>query len=106
MKYVSRRPDLRGNRRLADERNPILDGSEYTADEVEFMLAMDRYKRHNRRPFPTWQEVYGVFRSLGYTKCQNGRPDNTTADSRKDRASPSVMTNYRSRSGRSRGTGS
>jgi hypothetical protein len=40
----------------------------YTEDEWEFMKTMDRYKRENRRPYPTWLEVYRVFRSLGYTK--------------------------------------
>jgi len=32
------------------------------------MKAMDRYKRENRRPFPTWSEVLEVLRSLGYRK--------------------------------------
>lgn len=41
---------------------------EYTEDELEFMMAMDRYKRDNNRPFPTWHEVYKVFVSLGYSK--------------------------------------
>lgn len=40
----------------------------YDEDEREFMLAMDRYKRVNRRPFPTWCEVLGVLKSLGYHK--------------------------------------
>ncbi len=40
----------------------------YTDDEVEFMLEMDRFKRDMRRPFPTWHEVLGVLRSLGYRK--------------------------------------
>lgn len=44
------------------------DGSQFTADEVEFMMAMDRYKREHRRPYPTWKEVYDVFKSLGYRK--------------------------------------
>ena len=43
-------------------------GSEFTEDEVEFMLAMDRYKRVNHRPFPTWREVLSVVKSLGYDK--------------------------------------
>ena len=32
------------------------------------MKAMDRYKRENRRPFPTWSEVLEVLRSLGYRR--------------------------------------
>ena len=41
---------------------------DYNDDETEFMKAMDRYKRENRRPFPTWSEVLEVLGSLGYRK--------------------------------------
>jgi hypothetical protein len=37
-------------------------------EEAAFKQAMDRYKRENRRPFPTWSEVLEVLRSLGYRK--------------------------------------
>jgi hypothetical protein len=40
----------------------------YADDEVEFMLAMDRYKRDQRRPFPAWSEVLAVLKGLGYRK--------------------------------------
>jgi hypothetical protein len=39
---------------------------DYTADEVEFMNAMNLYRRKNGRNFPTWSEVLEVVRSLGY----------------------------------------
>lgn len=39
---------------------------EYTADELEFMRAMDDYKRKSGRPFPTWSEVLEVVRGMGY----------------------------------------
>ncbi len=41
---------------------------DYTDEEIDFMKAMDQYKRDNRRPFPTWSEVLEVLRSLGYRK--------------------------------------
>ena len=41
---------------------------DYNDDETDFMKAMDRYKRENRRPFPTWSEVLEVMRSLGYRR--------------------------------------
>lgn len=44
------------------------DDTPYTADEVEFMMALDKYKRDNRRPFPTCSEVLRVLVSLGYRK--------------------------------------
>ncbi len=41
---------------------------DYDNDEIEFMKAMDQYKRENRRPFPTWSEVLEVLRAMGYRK--------------------------------------
>ena len=44
--------------------------SSYTPEEREFIMAMDRYMRENRRPFPTWHEVFAVLLSLGYRKVE------------------------------------
>lgn len=49
-------------------------GAGYTDDEVEFMLAMERYKRFAQRPFPTWHEVLSVIRELGYRKPEKWKP--------------------------------
>lgn len=39
------------------------------SDELlEFVMAIDEYKRLNNRPFPTWSEVFEVIRYLGYRK--------------------------------------
>lgn len=46
----------------------VYPGSGYTDDEVEFMKALDKYKRDNRRPFPTCSEVLEVLFKLGYCK--------------------------------------
>lgn len=43
-------------------------GHEYDAEQVEFIKAMDRYKRDRCRPYPTCAEVLAVARSLGYRK--------------------------------------
>jgi len=40
----------------------------YTHDEIEFMNAMDQYRRRACRPFPNWGEVLEVLRSLGYRR--------------------------------------
>jgi len=42
---------------------------DYTPDEIEFMGAMDEYKRRNGRMFPTCSEVLEVVRLLGYEKA-------------------------------------
>ncbi len=47
---------------------------DYTIEEIEFMGAMDVYKRHSGRMFPTCSEVLEVLKSLGYEKCPNTEP--------------------------------
>lgn len=41
---------------------------DYTDDEVQFMNALDDYKRSSGRMFPTCSEVLEVVRSLGYVR--------------------------------------
>lgn len=41
---------------------------DYSDDEVEFMNALDEYKRKSGRMFPTCSEVLEVVRDLGYVK--------------------------------------
>jgi hypothetical protein len=41
---------------------------DYTDSEVEFMNALDDYKRKSGRMFPTCSEVLEVIHSLGYVK--------------------------------------
>jgi hypothetical protein len=41
---------------------------DYTDNEVEFMNALDDYKRRSGRMFPTCSEVLEVVRGLGYVK--------------------------------------
>jgi hypothetical protein len=40
----------------------------YSEAELEFILAMQEYKRISGRMFPTWSEVLEVLRGLGYEK--------------------------------------
>ncbi len=40
----------------------------YTDDEVEFMNALNLYKKLNDRPFPTCSETLEVLRRIGYVK--------------------------------------
>ena len=62
-KVVDRRKQER--RRQVD---PTTCERDYSINEVEFMRAMDEYKRKSGRPFPTWSEVLEVLTSLGYRK--------------------------------------
>lgn len=59
------------DRRKQDRRrqiDPTTCERDYSGCEVEFMRAMDDYKRKSGRPFPTWSEVLEVLMSLGYRK--------------------------------------
>lgn len=58
-------PRRAARRRLID---PTTCEREYGADELEFMQALDRYKRVSGRMFPTCSEILEVVRSLGYAK--------------------------------------
>ncbi|WP_199169947.1 hypothetical protein [Rhodopirellula bahusiensis] len=44
---------------------------DYSDQEVEFMKAMDDYKRDSGRMFPTCSEVLEVLRSLNYVKLSD-----------------------------------
>ena len=41
---------------------------EYNTDEIEFMSALDDYKRNSGRMFPTCSEILEVLKGLGYEK--------------------------------------
>lgn len=41
---------------------------DYSLEEIEFMNALDDYKRSSGRMFPTCSEILEVFRKLGYVK--------------------------------------
>ncbi|MGB1926251.1 MAG: hypothetical protein ACPHL6_06955 [Rubripirellula sp.] len=48
---------------------------DYSGDEIEFMRAMDDYKRDSGRMFPTCSEVLEVIRSLGYLRLSDEQVD-------------------------------
>lgn len=54
--------------------------TEYTDEELVFMKAFDRYKRENRRPFPTCRELLAVVVALGYRKVETHEPQNQHED--------------------------
>jgi hypothetical protein len=67
-----------GSQKPAVEKRRMVDPTtcerDYTEEEMEFLTAIDAYKRANRRPFPTWSEVLEVIRALGYRKVETPRP--------------------------------
>jgi hypothetical protein len=53
---------------------------DYTDAELEFMHALDQYKRASGRMFPTCSEVLEVLINLGYEKTSAPRTIESTAD--------------------------
>lgn len=51
-----------------DTRRAAARPDEMPADVLEFITAIDEYKRLHRRPFPTWSEVLEILKSLGYSR--------------------------------------
>jgi hypothetical protein len=64
---LDRRYALRRNEDQQAFQKRVEEG-ELTLEEVEFVRAVDRYKRKFNRPFPTWSEVLAIVRELGYTR--------------------------------------
>lgn len=67
---ASERREIIERRRMDRRRqiDPTTCERDYSDQQIEFMRAMDDYKRKSGRPFPTWSEVLEVLLSLGYRK--------------------------------------
>jgi hypothetical protein len=55
-----------GRRRTEDRR--AAEEGQMTDEQFEFVMAVDKYKKLNNRPFPTWTEVLELIKALGYRK--------------------------------------
>jgi len=54
-------------RRRSDERRAAEEG-EMDDEQFAFIMAIDEYKRANKRPFPSYTEILEIARALGYRK--------------------------------------
>jgi len=54
-------------RRRSDDRKAAEEG-EMTTEQFEFCMAIQMYKKVNKKMYPTWTEVLEVMRQLGYRK--------------------------------------
>ena len=72
----SEQPEKNERRKVQRRRqiDPTTCERDYTNDEIEFMHALDEYKRANGRMFPTCSEILEVVRDLGYLKMADGIP--------------------------------
>lgn len=58
----------RGPGRRRGEVRKAAEEGEITGELLEFIMALDEYKRINDRPFPSWSEVFEIVQYLGYRK--------------------------------------
>ncbi|HVT88262.1 MAG TPA: hypothetical protein VHD56_05385 [Tepidisphaeraceae bacterium] len=56
-------------RRRSDDRKSAEEG-EMNAEQFEFVMAVETYKKVNKKMFPTWTEVLEVITQLGYRKVE------------------------------------
>jgi hypothetical protein len=55
-------------RRVARPRRRGMNQYDLDEAELEFIAAISRFKERSGRAFPTWSEVLGILRDLGYEK--------------------------------------
>ncbi len=60
-------------RRRSDERRSAEEG-EMNDEQFAFVMAIDEYKRANKRPFPTYTEILEIAKALGYRKVEPAQP--------------------------------
>ena len=58
----------RGPGRRRGEVRKAAEEGEIGGELLEFIMAIDEYKRVNERPFPSWSEVFEIVQYLGYRK--------------------------------------
>ena len=69
-----------GERRIKVPRRRQIDPTtcerDYNDDEIQFMQALDAYKRASGRMFPTCSEILEVIRALGYVRVTQTQVEN------------------------------
>jgi hypothetical protein len=57
-------------RRRADDRKSAEEG-EMNTEQFEFVMAVETYKKVNRKMYPTWTEILEIINQLGYRKVEH-----------------------------------
>jgi hypothetical protein len=73
---IERRSKVQRRRQI----DPTTCERDYTDDEIEFMHALDAYKRSSGRMFPTCSEILEVVRGLGYIRVGTSGEETAEAD--------------------------
>ena len=66
-----RKPAPRPKQPQPEEKRPLSyspTDEDITPDVMEFIEAINHYKREHNRPFPTWSEVLKILKDMGYRR--------------------------------------
>ncbi len=58
----------RGPGRRRGEVRKSAEEGEMSGELLEFVMAINEYKRVNERPFPSWSEIFEIVHYLGYRR--------------------------------------
>lgn len=61
-------------RRSGEERRKVerrINEYRLSPEVLEFINAVNDFKSVHQKPFPTWSEIFAIFRSLGYRKVED-----------------------------------
>ena len=96
--FTNRRQDIvdrrlglnrrRGPGRRRTEERKCAEEGQMTDEQFDFVMAIDRYKRENTRPFPTWTEILEVIKAMGYRKI--AEPQSLMSFKKEDRLAETV----------------
>lgn len=64
----------RGPGRRRDDVRRAAEEGEMDDEQFEFLMAIEEYKKANRRAFPTYTEILEIAKALGYRKVAEARP--------------------------------
>jgi hypothetical protein len=80
----------RGPGRRRGEVRRAAEEGEISGELLEFIMAIDEYRRINERPFPSWSEIFEIVHYLGYRKVAPKAEHINTASGSEVLAEPAV----------------
>lgn len=81
----------RGPGRRRGEVRRAAEEGEISGELLEFINAIDEYKRINERPFPSWSEIFEIVQYLGYRKVAPRAEHINTASGSEVLAEPTAV---------------
>ena len=68
VKTSARKKKVSKGHSVQKARKKSLEEEEQRMDVLEFIQAVDRYKRRTQKAFPPWSDILKILKSLGYRK--------------------------------------